>query len=41
MRIRNGVMKQLRVTRKRIERESNPSKKMRLVREYEVLLETL
>ena len=41
MKIRNGVMKQLRVTRRRIEREKNPVKRMRLLREYEVLLETL
>ena len=39
MKIRNDVIKQLRVIRRRIEQEKNPKKKMQIIREYEVLLE--
>lgn len=41
MKIRNDVIKQLRIIRRRIEQERNPKKKMQMVREYEVLLEII
>ena len=41
MKIRNDVTKQLRVIRRRIEQETNPKKKMQMVREYEVLLDII
>ena len=41
MKIRNDVLKQLRVMRRRIERETNPAKKMQMVHEYEVMLDIM
>lgn len=41
MKIRNDVVKQLRTIRRKIEKESNPAKKLKMVREYEVLLDLM